>query len=189
MKKVVVVFLGFLVPSLWAHTGVHGDFTFAQGFWHPLSGADHILAMFAVGVFASLFTQKDILKVLAAFIGMMGISALVGTYRLDIPFIEAGIVASIVLFGLMIVFAATIPYRAALGMIAVFAMFHGYAHGYEFTGQGSFAGYLAGFSLATLAIHLSGLAAGQLLQKITLGSGRGIKLAGGVIALGGLSLI
>jgi len=189
MKKAVAVFLGFLVPALWAHTGVNGSFTFTQGFWHPLSGADHMMAMFAVGMFASLFTQKDILKVLAAFVGMMGLSALVGTYRVDIPFVEAGIVASIILFGLMIVFAANIPYRVALGMIGMFALFHGYAHGYEFSGEGSFAGYLAGFSLATLSIHLFGLAAGRLLQNFTLGSGRGIKLAGSAIALGGLSLI
>jgi urease accessory protein len=144
--------------------------------------------MFAVGLFASLFTQKDILKVLAAFVGMMGISALIGTYRLDIPFIEAGIVASIILFGVMIVFAAKIPYRVALGMIGMFAMFHGYAHGFEFSGQGAFVGYLAGFSLATLAIHLAGLGVGRMIQNIALGS-RALKLAGGAIALGGLSLI
>ncbi len=190
MSKAVIVLFGLLASSLWAHTGVNASFTLGEGFLHPIGGLDHILAMFAVGLFASLYTQKDIVKVLMAFVGMMGLSALIGTYHLAIPFIEAGIVASIVVFGLMIVFASTIPYRIALAAIGIFAMFHGYAHGYEFSGNGSFIAYLGGFSVSTLAIHLAGLVTGRLVQSATLGmsGNRAVKAAGGAIALGGLSL-
>ena len=190
MSKVLVIFLGLMASGLWAHTGVNAIFTVTEGFMHPISGMDHILAMFAVGLFASLFTQKDVVKVLIAFVGMMGVSAAIGTFHLAIPFIEAGIVGSIVVFGLMIVFAAKIPYRIALAAVGIFAMFHGYAHGYEFSGSGSFAGYLAGFSVSTLTIHLMGLGVGRFVQMVALDSSKNrvIKAAGSAIALGGLSL-
>jgi len=147
--------------------------------------------MFAVGLFASLFAKKEANRMLAVFVSMMMLSAYLATFKFNIPFIEAGIIASIVVFGFMIVFAANIPYRIALGAIGLFAMFHGYAHGYEFSGSGSFAGYIAGFSSSTLLIHIAGLMVGMLVKKDTISSKNSpaVKAAGGVIALIGASFI
>ena len=42
-------------------------------------------------------------------------------------------------------------------LVASFALFHGYAHGMEARSDGSFAGYVAGFALATASLHALGV--------------------------------
>jgi len=45
---------GALVSPAFAHTGVGQTNSFAVGIAHPLHGADHVLAMVAVGLWAVL---------------------------------------------------------------------------------------------------------------------------------------
>ena len=44
-----------LLPTLvFAHTGTHGHEGLIAGLWHPFTGVDHLLAMFAVGLWSAL---------------------------------------------------------------------------------------------------------------------------------------
>jgi len=51
--KLVAVAGMVLMPTIaLAHTGVGNTSGFVDGFGHPISGLDHVLAMLMVGVFA-----------------------------------------------------------------------------------------------------------------------------------------
>src|SRR5262249_56158231 len=60
-----------LVSPALAHTGVEDTNSFASGIAHPLHGADHILAMVAVGLWAALPGGRAIWAWPTAFIAMM----------------------------------------------------------------------------------------------------------------------
>ena len=45
------------------------------------------------------------------------------------------------------------PVAVAMGLVALFAIFHGYAHGIETPLDGATAAYGAGFMLATALLH------------------------------------
>ena len=51
---ICVALTGALVSPALAHTGVGQTNSFASGIAHPLSGADHLLAMVAVGLWGVL---------------------------------------------------------------------------------------------------------------------------------------
>jgi urease accessory protein len=72
----------------------------------------------------------------------------------------------------------------ALTLIAVFAIFHGYAHGLELPAAADPAAYSAGFVIATGVIHLAGIGIGLLAGGAFHGwLSRGL---GGAIALSGV---
>jgi urease accessory protein len=54
LTLICMVLTGALVSPALAHTGVGQINSFASGIAHPLNGADHILAMVAVGLWGVL---------------------------------------------------------------------------------------------------------------------------------------
>src|SRR5690606_40856690 len=66
---------------------------------------------------------------------------------------------------LLIALATRIPAAAALALIALFAAFHGAAHGSEMPAGVGGVTYAAGFATATAALHLAGAVLGIALQR------------------------
>ncbi|MDE2157552.1 MAG: HupE/UreJ family protein, partial [Burkholderiales bacterium] len=99
----------------------------AAGFAHPLTGLDHMLAMFAVGVWAAQLGGRALWAVPATFVGAMALGGLLGFAGLHPPLMEPMIAASVLALGLLVAFAVQ---RKAPGvaLIALFALFHGIAH-------------------------------------------------------------
>jgi len=121
------------------------------------------LAMIGVGMVAYFATNKGYLT-LIAFIGAMLFAATIGYAGINIIGMEAGIMISIaVVFG-MIGFAHKLPIETIVAIVGFFGMFHGFAHGAEFT-SGSFVAYMGGFATSTLILHLSGIALGYIYSK------------------------
>jgi urease accessory protein len=58
------------------------------------------------------------------------------------------------------------PVAVAVGMVAVFAIFHGHTHGTEMPLDASGALYAAGFMLATALLHVGGIALGMAVGWI-----------------------
>jgi urease accessory protein len=159
MKKLLtaVAFSAIASPAL-AHTGhSHADGLIA-GFMHPFMGADHLLAMVAVGLFGAAAMRGRVWAAPATFVSAMIGGALLAYGGMALPMVEGGIALSVLLLGLMCAFALKVPTTLALGLTALFAMFHGYAHGAEATG-GALA-YVAGFSVATALLHGAGVLIG-----------------------------
>jgi urease accessory protein len=182
-----LVFFLLLMPGIaLSHTGVGETTGITHGFGHPMGGADHLLAMFAVGLWAAQIGKRALWLVPAAFVGVMIFGGILGFAGMSIPFVEAGIVTSVLILGVLIAGAVKLPLVHSTLIVGVFAIFHGYAHGAEMPVALGAASYTLGFALATAVLHLAGIGVGMLLWKTKLQAiGR---FAGGAIALSGVFL-
>jgi urease accessory protein len=181
----VVIASALAGPAL-AHTGVGAVHGFGAGLLHPLFGVDHVLAMVAVGLWAGLTGGWARLAYPLAFVGMMVLSGLWGMSGAALPGVEIGIAVSVVVLGLAIALRATPPLAAGAAACAIFAIFHGHAHGAELPQGSSGLGYALGFVLATAALHGAGLGlAGLLAARAPLLA----RVAGGGLALAGVAIL
>lgn len=182
--------------SAYAHTG-HGELTgFVDGFAHPLLGLDHLLAMLAVGVWAALVRSSNRIMWAApmVFVAAMLMGATVGLAGFAVPLVEPMIAVSVLVFGLL-VSARAQKNAIVMPLVAAFALFHGIAHGIEFSAvaDASVATWMLGFVIATALLHAIGIAIGLGLNaglggaapKLRLAS----RLAGVPVALAGAILI
>ncbi len=157
-----------------------------QGFGHPFSGLDHILAMVAVGVWAAQTGRPALWVLPVAFPLAMAVGGMMGVAGVPVPGIEAGIAASVLILGLLIAFQAKPPLAASVILVALFAVFHGHAHGTEVPQAASPILYGLGFVVATAILHLIGLGIGYVMR---LPKGMlAIRIGGGAIAAAGLTL-
>ncbi|WP_311030259.1 HupE/UreJ family protein [Mesorhizobium koreense] len=162
LKKLALAALLLPAATLpaYAHVGVGPTSSFPAGFMHPLSGLDHLTVMIAVGLWAALKGGKAIWAWPAAFVGVMLGGAALGMAHIPVPFVEPGILASVVALGLLVALAVDLPVSAGIAIIGVFALLHGHAHGTEVPENAAGLDYMAGFALATAMLHLVGIAAG-----------------------------
>ena len=177
-----------LAPAAaFAHAG-HGEHSgFIHGFMHPIGGLDHILAMVTVGILAYQIGGRALWAVPATFLAVMAAGGLLGVAGVSFYFVEPGIAASVVVLGIIVALALKPPVALAMALVALFAIFHGYAHGIEAPLDGSTAAYGAGFLIATALLHAFGVAFGMLVGRISESRGQlGYRLAGSAVALTGL---
>ena len=169
MKKLtsgLAAILALLPAAAMAHTGTGAHIDAMHGFLHPLTGLDHVLAMVAVGVFAAQLGGRSLWAVPAAFVLAMVAGGALGYFGTPLPMVEQGIALSVIVMGLAVAFGAKLPVGPAMALVAVFAVFHGHAHGAEGSAAGSFLGYAAGFVVATALLHAAGVVLGRTLERL-----------------------
>lgn len=173
--------------SAMAHTGVGGTDGIIHGFMHPVGGLDHVLAMVAVGLFASILGGRALWLVPASFVLAMVAGGLLGMGGTELPFVEVGIALSVIVLGLVVALQWKAPIAVAMALCAGFAIFHGLAHGAEMPVDASGLQYAAGFVAATALLHAIGLAIGlgiaRLAPRMAI-----VKAAGGAVAAAGVGL-
>lgn len=172
--------------SLFAHTGVGHASGFISGFSHPIGGLDHLLAMVAVGLWASQLGKRSLYAVPAAFVIMMIVGGVLAFSAIELMFIEGAILASVIVMGAVIalgVKASTLISAIAVGF---FAIFHGYAHGLEMPMDAQGIYYSIGFALATTIFHAIGISMGIGFNKLQ--NTQFARFGGGAILAGGLLL-
>ncbi len=169
-----------------AHPGLPHSHAFASGFLHPLGGLDHLLAMVTIGLWAGLAGGRAMWAWPASFVGAMVLGGALGMAGLSMPFVEQGIVASVIVLGLAAALAVKPGLAAGMAIAALAGLFHGHAHGTEIPTAASGFAYAGGFTLATALLHGAGLAltviAGRLTQPLV------VRAAGGLTALAGVVL-
>ncbi len=171
-----------------AHLNPEEHGSFMAGFSHPLFGMDHILVMVAVGLWAAQLSQggrKSALWIVpAAFVAAMGTGFAFALTGIELPFVEPAILASVIALGLLVTIAVRLPTAACAAIVAVFAIFHGHAHGGELGSAGALQ-FGIGFVMATALLHLAGIVAGLGISRF---SPYVARILGGITALLGLSL-
>ena len=186
-QAVALFAVTLLLPSLaQAHTGVGQTTGFWHGAEHPLSGLDHILAMVAVGLWAAQMRGRALWAVPVTFVTVMAVGGVLGMADIAVPFVEQGIIISVLTLGVLIAASARLPLVASICIVGLFAIFHGHAHGAEMPETASGLSYGVGFVLATAFLHLCGIALGFLMQKSL--KAKAVRFAGAAIALSSVYL-
>ena len=85
--------------------------------------------MIAVGLWAALKGGRALWVWPCAFVGVMLIGGALGMTHVPVPFVEPGILASVVALGLLVALAVDLPVWLGAVVVAVFALLHGHAHG------------------------------------------------------------
>lgn len=181
----ILVLLMIPTPAS-AHVDVGSTASFSAGIAHPLGGLDHITVMIAVGLWAALKGGRALWAWPCAFVGVMIAGAALGMAHVPVPFVESGILASVVILGLLVALAVDAPVWLGALMIGAFAIFHGHAHGSEVPETASGLEYIGGFALATAGLHLTGIAAGVALSRAQWTMA--VRAAGAACALIGVGL-
>ncbi|MFW5825895.1 MAG: HupE/UreJ family protein [Marinobacter sp.] len=172
-----------------AHPGHdHGTSGFTSGLLHPLLGLDHLLAMAAIGFWS--VRQGNLMKQITPLfvVGGMILGAGIAFAGVALPGVETGIVLSVMVAGTLIAAMAKLPTAVGGSLVVAFMVFHGHAHGTEMPAGAALVAYLAGFSIATLAITFAGRGLGALLMKadsrIARGVGAALAGVGGYLMVG-----
>jgi urease accessory protein len=167
-----------------AHGGGDVAQGFVGGFLHPLTGPDHVAAMVAVGLWGTVLGAPALWLLPVAFPLVMAAGGVLGIAGVPVPRVEIGIAVSAIVLGLMVAFAIRAPLAVAVAIVAVFAIFHGYAHGAELPPGVDAIAFSAGFVIATGLLHLAGIglgaAAGGPQGRVA------VRLAGAAITLAGV---
>jgi urease accessory protein len=176
-------------PAL-AHTGVGSISGFSAGFGHPIGGLDHVLAMVAVGILAAQMGGRYVWMIPVAFVGMMIVGGVLGVAGVPVPFVEQGIIGSVIILGAVIALGRRLPMAVAVTLVGVFAIFHGHAHGAEMPANASGLEYGLGFAVATALLHSVGIGLGVGAQKASEKLAPiAVRIGGGAIAAVGLALV
>jgi urease accessory protein len=182
MRFVAIVLLALMAtgPAL-AHTGTGSGFAFFDGLKHPLMGADHLLTMVGIGLWAALAGGNARWLWPLAFVVAMAIGGAVAIAGINVPYVEMLILASVAGTGAAIAFHWRLPLAAGAALCAAFALAHGHAHGTELPLQASPTAYVAGFVVATTMLHATGIGLGIALQRSQIAA----RVAGVAIASAG----
>src|SRR5262249_1858708 len=94
----------------------------------------------------------------AAFVAAMLVGGALGMAGVLVPLAEPGILASLIVLGLLVLAAARLPLALGAALIVLFALVQGHAHGAELPDGVAPGAYMAGFALATALLHVIGIA-------------------------------
>jgi urease accessory protein len=178
--------VGFSTAAL-AHVGDHSHMSFTEGLLHPFTGLDHVLAMVAVGLWASQLGGRALWLLPLTFPAVMAMGAALGLSGVTLPWVEIGIAGSVMVLGAVVALALRPSLAISIPLIGAFALLHGYSHGVELPAGVSALSYGAGFIAATLVLHAIGIATGLIAGRLPVRFAA--RTAGGAIAVLGVVLL
>ncbi len=181
-RSIGLVALCLFAGTASAHPG-HTPTGFAGGLAHPFLGLDHLLAMFAIGLWAAQQGGRALWAVPAAFVGAMVMGGLLSWTGWSLPHVESFIALSVLVLGFLIATRHHASVRAGMAIAAVFALFHGYAHGQAIPQAASPGLYMLGFVLATICLHGVGIASSLIGRHAMRVAGYGMAATGLLLML------
>ncbi len=180
MKRILAFALALAPTTAFAHPG--HSFGLMAGLVHPLTGADHLLAMTGVDLWAALQIGRACwllpLSFLIALSSGFGAAAL----GVSLPATEPAILASLILLGAMTATTLRAPLTVSLPLVALFGLAHSAAHSVEGAGPP----FALGMLVTTAALLGLGTELGLTLSRTvwraagaaTLLAGLGLTIAG-----------
>jgi urease accessory protein len=136
-----------------------------SGLLHPVLGFDHLMAMVAVGLLSVQLKGQHVFRLPACFVIALFIGAVIGLFGWLMPQVEGIISLSVLTLGLAIASGGRIALIIAYPIVAVFAFFHGHAHGAEIPSLGNPIAFIAGFMIASSILHLFGVSIGVIARS------------------------
>ncbi|MDM4766180.1 HupE/UreJ family protein [Pelomonas sp. SE-A7] len=162
--RLPLLLLVLIAAPVLAHTD-EAAHSHVSGFWagavHPWTGADHLAAMLAVGLWSALALRQPLRAPLAFAASLLAGALLAMLSGWAQPAVEAGITVSLAVLGLLVALKVGLPPAIGAATAALLAFSHGSAHGLELQGLAALAGMVA----STLVLHGLGLALGWKLRS------------------------
>ncbi|NNG02665.1 MAG: hypothetical protein HKM95_01010 [Inquilinus sp.] len=157
--------------------------SFANQFMVPFGATATLLALIAAGLWVAVLGGKEKWRMpLAVLIGL-AIGIAVPKLGISLPFRSLVLPLSVIGLGLLVVFDVVLGGLIGLAIGAVIFVYHGAAIG----PRGSdFLGFL-GFAVGALTALAAGIGFDSIVVNAT--SSRGVRVLGGLIALGGAWLL
>lgn len=181
---VAICLLAFVPSAAFAHIQGGEIIGIVSGIRHPVSGLDHVMAMFAVGLWGAQLGAPAIWLLPVTFPVVMSFGGLLGLMGVNLPGIEIGIAVSAIVLGVAVFREARLKLYVAAAIVGFFAVFHGYAHGAELPPGGNGMLYSIGFVVTTGLLHASGIAVGLIHRWY---AGRlALRSAGACVAMAGV---
>ena len=122
-NRLLFLAIFFLHLPVFAHPGHGANFT--SGLWHPISGADHLLTMLALGLWAFQMGGRARWIIPASFAVSMFAGSAIALTGIKLPYPEHAILASLVISGILLAAGAKLPLFVAALITGFFAIFHG----------------------------------------------------------------
>ena len=186
MIKFFSFLLLFFSSALSAHEAQSLPYgPFLSGITHPVLGFDHLLAMVSVGMISAQIGGGAIWTVPAPFGVVMFFGGLLGLKYGGLTGYEIGIAISVLLLGSALAADKKLNAGFAMIAVAVFAVFHGYAHGEEIPTIAEPPPYVAGFMTGTIILHIAGVVLADISTHYEKGKIL-LRFLGGFIALSGM---
>jgi urease accessory protein len=160
---------------------------FLTGLRHPISGWDHVLAMIAVGLWGAQLGAPALWLLPITFPMMMAAGGFIGLVGIRLPGVEIGVALSALLLGLAVATEAKPKMASCMALVAMFAIFHGHAHGTELPPGQNGLMYSIGFVTATGCLHAIGIAIG-LVHKWPVGR-MALRATGAMVAAAGVAFV
>lgn len=171
-------FLTFAALLLATPSFAAGGSGLMSGLLHPVLGFDHLLAMIGVGLLSVQIGKRHVWSLPACFVIFLMVGGLLGLAEIPLPQVEGVIAASVLVLGLAIASSGAIGAILAYPIVAIFALFHGHAHGAEVPLLDNPAGYVIGFMIASAVLHLLGVFTGLVLRRSSTRAHLGSGMAG-----------
>lgn len=151
-------------PAL-AHNDAHANGLLA-GLLHPVSGADHMLAMLATGLWAATLNPAPRRWLPALFALFMVLGAIAAASGATLAGIETLVAVSVVALGLLTAFSVRLPLWAGGLLLGLFAIAHGQAHNLDMPADVAVLSYFTGLIVATALLQWAGLLAGAHAKRL-----------------------
>ena len=173
-RRLASAFLGALAAAIVfaapaaVHTGAEGTGP-GDGFLHPLTGLDHLLVLFSVGVVAAAVgDRRRMIALPGAFLGALLFGGLLGLGIAGSSVIEIGIATSVIALGVVLALRTSMPATWLLATVAIIGALHGLVHGIEAPDMGLPVPYAAGVLSASAAVITIGVVSGAALRRAPL---------------------
>ena len=168
-RRWIALLILFCTPAIaLAHPG-HDHAGLGPGFLHPLSGLDHLLVLLGIGFWAArVGSIRGALLAGTAVLGALAGGFALGLAQGPLPVSEFGILASLMLTGLLVFFGTRLGVAVTASIAAGFAVLHGFGHGAEVAAGLSASGFLGGFLLASILLLTAGALAATSTRSPTL---------------------
>jgi len=166
MKRIFAISALFIAQSVFAHPGHEVASGAIAGMMHPLTGLDHLVALISAGVLMAQTAPQVRWLGITALIFSLAAGAGIAISGVELPWSEWAIGLSIVVAIVVLLYShrfGAVQPALLIGGTVIFAIFHGYAHGAEATGDRG--GFVAGFLAMSLIIALVAMRAARVVSK------------------------
>ncbi len=155
-RAIILIFMAGILNPVQAHTGISHSHGFVIGFLHPWSGVDHVIVMFALGLFGRRLKEHTKIAFPASILLSMILGATLAFQGLTLPVVEMGIVVSLFSLGGLLIAKKQLNRIVIHPLFACFALYYGYVHGIEINAGENTVTSLFGLISSTTLIYAFG---------------------------------